>query len=168
LLVGPFVPLPVRHWHGFLFEARERREVCMEKSKVTPDWRLVKLEQKHFCDSAWLAEKEITSLGTIYLIDANLHVYICSLTPALEAWPVQSFSDFATPEAADRDEGEAELESLMAEEDCSYFGLDVLRSPSISAEKYIPEREEGETDEEYRIRCADEVREHLAGNPVDF
>jgi len=140
----------------------------MEKEKVKPDWRLVKQEQKSFCDDEWLAKKKITSIGTIYLINANLHVHICSLTPALEAWPVQAFVHFETEEASDLDEGEAELEALASEEACSYFDLDVLRAPSMSAEKYVPEREDDETAEEYRMRCADEVREHLAGNPVDF
>jgi len=140
----------------------------MEKPKVEPDWRLVKQEQKGFCDAAWLREKEITSIGMIYLIDANLHVYICSLTPALEAWPVQAFVDFATHEAFERDEGEAEIEAFVSEELVSYFDLNVLRAPSVSAAKYVPEREENEASEEYRKRAADEVREHLSGNPISF
>lgn len=31
MFAGPFVPLPVRHWHGVSFEARERREGRMKE-----------------------------------------------------------------------------------------------------------------------------------------
>jgi hypothetical protein len=136
--------------------------------KVKPDWRLVKVDQTQFCDAAWVEKKGLVSIGMIYLVDANLHVYICSLTPALEAWPVQAFATFKSPELAEADEGEAEMDYFASEEACSYFDTGVLKNSSISAEKYIPEREEDETDVEYRLRIADAVREHLSGNPVDF
>lgn len=142
------------------------------KARVPYDWRLVKVDQKSMCDGPWLQEKQVTACGVFYLIDANTHVHICSFTPNLEAWPMQGFADFATNEAAEKDEGEVEMEMLSAEQDpVSYFGTDILgKCPWKPATDYVnfPEPEEGETDDAYRMRCADELREVLCGNPAWF
>ena len=137
----------------------------MKKAEIKPDWRLVRVEQTQHCNAEYLEKKGITAVGMIYLADANLHVHICSLTPCLEAWPVQSFVDFKSFELAELDEGEAEIE--MFRDAVSYFDLDVLKN-SISAANYAPAREDDETFDAYRMRAADEVRDHLAGNPIDF
>lgn len=135
-----------------------------------PDWRLVKVDQRWACNKAWVTEKKIESCGVFYLVDANLHVHICSLTPSLEAWAVQGFATFETPEACEADEGETETAMLNAEESAvSYFdaGL-LLRSPHQRMTYVDTEPEDGETDEAYRARIAEEVREYLCGNPVWF
>jgi hypothetical protein len=136
----------------------------------THDWRFVKVDQTQFCGEEWVRAAQIESCGVFYLIDANLHVHICSLTPSLEAWPMQGFATFKTEEAAEKDEGNAEMEMLNSEEPATYFDLRVLEGPSQPATKYIdfPEPEEGETDQDYRMRCADEARKVLQGNPVWF
>lgn len=139
----------------------------MEKKEVQPDWRLVRVEQTQHCNAEYLEKKGIAAVGMIYLIDANLHCHICSLTPSLEAWPVQSFVDFKSFELAELDEGEAEIEVFRDEELVSYFDLNVLKN-SVSAENYAPAREDDETFDDYRLRAADAVRDHLAGNPIDF
>jgi hypothetical protein len=139
----------------------------MEKTEIKPDWRLVRVEYTEHCNAEWIKKKGITALGMIYLADANLHVHICSLTPCLEAWPVQSFVDFKSFEFAELDGGEAEIEVFRDEEPVSYFDLTVLKN-SISASNYAPTRDDDETFDDYRMRAADEVRDHLAGNPIDF
>jgi hypothetical protein len=139
----------------------------MKKKEVQPDWRLVRVEQTQHCDPAYLKKKGIVTVGMIYLIDANLHVHICSLTPCLEAWPVQSFVDFKSLELAELDEGEAEFELFRNDDAVSYFDLGVLKN-SISAANYAPEREPDEEFDAYRMRAADKVRDHLAGNPICF
>lgn len=139
----------------------------MKPDCVPPDWRLVRVDQTAHCNAEWLAEKGITAAGMLYLVDANLHVFICSVTPALEAWPVQSFVAFKTHELAELDEGETELNLFIEEDPVSYFDLGVLKN-SISAAGFAPEREEEESSDDYRMRAADEVREYLAGNPVCF
>lgn len=137
---------------------------------VKPDWRIVKVGQKSMCNKAWVAEKQIETCGVYYLIDANLHVHICSITPCLEAWPMVGFATFATDEASEADEGEVELAMLNADDPVSYYDLSVLRNPSEPASRFIniPDREEDEEDEKYRARVADEVREYLSGNPCSF
>lgn len=135
----------------------------------THDWRLVKVDQTAYI-TEHAREKQIEACGVFYLIDASLHVHICSATPALEAWPVQGFATFQTEEASEKDEGETEMEMLNSEEAVTYFDTHVLDKHSKPATEYIdfPEPEEGETDDAYRMRCADELREYLAGNPAWF
>lgn len=142
----------------------------MGKQEVKPDWRIVKVEQIGMCDKGWVAKTKLTGIGVFYLIDANLHVHICSLTPSLEAWPMQGYATFETDEACEADEGEAEMEALNSEEACSYFDVNILDNPSRPATKYadIPEQEEGEDDMVYRRRVADEVRECVCGNAIWF
>lgn len=148
-----------------------KTESKSEAQRTVPaDWRIIKCEQKGMCNAAWIAEKQVTSCGVYYLVDVNLHIYICSLTPALEAWPVCSYAEFATEEASHADEGETEMEMLNSEEGCSYLDTGAKDWPNEPASKYldIPEQEDGETDEKYRYRVSEEVREHLAGNPCSF
>lgn len=144
----------------------------MSKKEIKPDYRIVKVDQRSMCDESWLAERHVTACGVFYLIDANLHVHICSLTPSLEAWPMQGFALFDSDEAAEADEGNVEMEMLNSEQDpCSYFGTDILdKCPHKPATDYItiPEQEEGEDDMHYRMRVADEAREHFCGNSVWF
>jgi hypothetical protein len=140
-------------------------EVAM--AKVQPDWRIVKVDQTRIVGEQYLKERKIKNCGMYYLIDANLHVYICSLTPCHEAFAMHAFVNYESFEAFEADDGLAEIE-LMDEEDVSYFDTGILRNPSKSAENYLPDREEDETDEEYRNRVPDEVREYLCGNPVSF
>lgn len=142
-------------------------EAEKRSDEVQPDWRLVRVEQTQHCNAEWIEKKGITALGMIYLADANLRVHICSFTPSLEAWPVQSFVDFKSLELAKLDEGEAEIEVFRDEEPVSYFDLHVLKN-SISAANYAPARDDDETFDAYRMRAADEVRDHLAGNPICF
>jgi hypothetical protein len=136
--------------------------------KVQPDWQLVKVDQTSFVGEEYRRAHGIAKCGTYYLVDANLHVYICSLTPCLEAFPVQGWVDYESAEASERDEGEAEIELFSAEELVSYFDTDLLRNPRQSAENYLPDREEDETEEEYYKRIPDGVHEYLCGNPVSF
>lgn len=135
------------------------------------DWRLVKLDQTSYCGPDWVTKHGIKECGIYALVDASLHIHICSLTPSLEVWPMFGYADFVSYEAAEKDEGMAEMELLNTEEACSYYGTDLFDdSPWRPVTKYvdIPEQEEGETDEDYRRRVADECREHFAGNPVEF
>jgi hypothetical protein len=134
--------------------------------KIEPDYQFVQVDQTRFVGEEYLKARNITRVGTVYLIDLNLHVHICSATPCLEAFPMNGFVEFASREAEIKDEGNSEMELLDAEEPVTYFDLDVLRSPKESAAKYIPEREEDENDLTYRNRVADEVREYCAGNPI--
>lgn len=138
-------------------------------NQIPSDWRIVKVDQTAFCQD-WADARQIQALGVYYLVDASLHVYICSLTPALEAWPMIGFAYFVSEEASEKDQGESEMEILNAEEACTYFATDLLSLPNKPATDYadIPEQEEGETDMNYRIRVADEIREQLCGNPCGF
>jgi hypothetical protein len=144
----------------------------VRKARVPYDWRLVKVDEKSMiCDGTWLQGKHVTACGVFYLIDANTHIHICSITPNLEAWPMQGFADFETDEDAEKDEGEVEMEMLNSADACSYFGTNILdKCPHKPAIDYVdfPEPEEGESDDNYRMRCADELREVLCGNPVWF
>lgn len=139
--------------------------------EIQPDWRVVKVDWTSYCDTEALAAKGVESIGIYYVVDANLHVHICSFTPNLEAWPVCTFATYTSNEAAEKDEGESELEIMSTEEACSYFGTEILdRYPHkpLADFVYIPEQEEGETDEAYRMRVAEEAREHFCGNPCGF
>lgn len=138
-------------------------------AKVQPDWRIVKVEQSGYVDKKYLEDRGVTKCGVYYLVDFNLHVHICSFTPNLEAWAMQGYADFVDDEAAERDEGEMEMEMINSEEsDVSYFGTEMEDYPNISAANYLPDRDEDESDEEYQKRIPDAVREYLAGNPVGF
>ncbi len=128
----------------------------------------MKVEQRWMCDKAWVKEKGIATCGVFYLIDANLHVHICSLTPNLEAWPVQGYATFTSDAASELDEGETEQEMMSSEEGVSYFDLSVLRNPWQPVSLHLPEREEDEDRETYDARAAEHLREHLCGNPVWF
>jgi len=130
----------------------------------------VKVEQKGMCNATWVKEKRIKSCGVFYLIDANLHIHICSFTPSLEGWPVQGYATFEDDEAYEADQGEVEREMMATEEGVSYFGLEVLRNPWQPLDKYldIPEQEEDEDDEDYRRRVADLAGEYFSGNPMWF
>lgn len=142
----------------------------MSTNEIKPDWRVVKVEQKSMCNAAWIRESEITACGVYYVLDANLHVHICSLTPSLEAWPVQGYTKFASESAWERDGGDAEIEMMSTEELCSYFGTEILRQSNRPLSDYIeiPAKEDGESDEDYRARIVEKAREHFAGNPTDF
>jgi hypothetical protein len=143
--------------------ARERRE---RNERVPFDWRIAKVDQRRYCDEAWLAEAEIETCGVYYLYDANRHVHICSFTPSQELWPVASFATFASEQAAEADEGDAEQEMLSSEEPCCYMDVsDVSRLPSQPAGNLAPEREPGEDCEAYYTRAVEEMTEHLRGNP---
>lgn len=137
-------------------------------SAVQPDWRIIKCDQTKMCGKEWIEKKQITACGVYYLVDVNLHVYICSLTPALEAWPMGAYAEFATEEARDADDGEAEVDLLSAEEATTYFGTEMAQRPSEPASKYIdiPPQKDSETD--YGFRVAEAVREYLAANPCSF
>ena len=137
-------------------------------AKIQPDWRIVKVDQTHFVGEEYRKLHGIERCGTYYLIDANLHIYICSLTPCHEAFPMNGFVDYVSFEASEADEGIAEIELMETEELCTYFDTNILRNPSESAANYLPDREDEETEEEYQKRIPDEVREYLAGNPVGF
>lgn len=137
------------------------------------DFRVVKVEQRGLWASEWAEENKIDSCGVFYLIDASLHIHICSLTPCLEAWSLVPFVTFSEG-VEDEDGGKAseiEYELMSSETNVSYFGTQVLDScPSRPLSDYIdiPEREEDEDDERYRERVADEAREYLQGNPCWF
>lgn len=137
---------------------------------MTADWRILKCEQKGMCSPDWVAEKQIESCGVFYLVDVNLHIHICSFTPNLEAWPMFSYVTFHSPEAYEADEGNSEIALLEAEEECSYLGTKSAQWPSQPASRYlnIPAQEEGEEDERYRVRVAEEFREYFCGNPCWF
>lgn len=138
-------------------------------NQIPSDWRIVKVDQTAFCED-WARARQIQAMGVYYLVDASLHVYICSLVPALEAWPMIGFADFVSPEASEKDQGESEMEILASEDACTYYGTDILARSNRPASDYadIPEQEEGETDMNYRIRVADEIREQLCANPCGF
>lgn len=142
------------------------------KSEVKPDWRIVKCSWKSYCEAAWLAENKIDECGIFYLIDVNLHVHICSLTPNLEAWSLIPYVTFTEELPDDGGERAFECEQVMmvGEEPVSYFGTEAKDWKFEPASKYIniPEQEDGEEDEKYRMRVADEVREYLQGNPCWF
>lgn len=143
----------------------------MTNSDVKPDWRVLKLEQKAYLNAEFAAEKQVKTCGVFYLVDANLHVHICSLTPNLEAWPIQGYATFETEEAAEQDEGELERELLDTEEGCSYLGTEVLATCQHEAatEHFdLPAQDEGETDENYRKRLAEVAYEECCANPVWF
>lgn len=135
---------------------------------VKPDWRFFVADETGFTGSEWRQSRGITAVGTVYLIDVNLHVYICSATPVLEAWDVQTIVEFESKEFAEKDEGMSEIEITSGSEGVVYFDTDVGENTPLSAEKYAPQIEEGENYADYRRRVADEVREHLAGNPISF
>ncbi len=138
--------------------------------KVKHDFRLVKVDWTKYCGEEWLKENHVKECGVFYLIDCNLHVHICSFTPSLEAWPVQGYA-LPTDDAPDDGEGPGDVENEMlnSEELVSYFGTEVLRDAKKNKPcKYIEPPEEDETDEDYRRRVADEMREHLQGNPTWF
>lgn len=147
----------------------------MEK-QIVPDWRIVKVEQKHCCDPTWIAEKKIETCGVFYLINANLHIHICSFTPSLEAWPLYAYATFETDEAAELDEGETEMELMRSEEPVSYFGTEILAQRphrpltdwlDIPAADYfeIPEPDEAR---EYDRKIAEYAHEYFCGNPAWF
>lgn len=149
----------------------------LKNREVQPDYRIVKVEQSGMCDPTWVKEKGIESCGVFYLVDANLHVHICSFTPNLEAWPLHAYATFHTDEQAEADEGETEFEMMASEEACSYFGTEILNSPNRPATDYvdIPGPDYFDLDdsdeqgaEDYRMAVADYVRERLCGNPVWF
>jgi hypothetical protein len=79
---------------------------------------------------------------------------------------------FESDDAADRDEGETELELLNSEEACSYFGTEIGLAPGssrpLSDYMLADEQEPEESDEDYRRRVADQAREYFAGNPCEF
>ena len=139
-----------------------------ENPNYKPDWRLVKVSFKRYCDESFVAEKAIEDCGVFVLTDANLHVHICSFTPSLEAWTMIPYATF-TKEHDDDGETATEVEQAMTqhEPDVEYYGTDLLDLPNQPVTN-IPEQEEGEPDEKYRARVADEVREHLQGNPCWF
>lgn len=137
---------------------------------VPADWRIIKCEQAGLCGEEWVKEKKIESCGVFYLVDVSLHVHICSMTPSLEAWALIPYVTF-TEDPEDDGETASEIEQeLMIDESVSYFGTEAANWPNKPASKYIniPEQEEGEDDEKYRARVADEMREQLIGNPCWF
>lgn len=144
----------------------------MKNAHIPADWRVVKVDWTGYCGETWRKEKKIESVGIFYLIDANLHVHICSFTPNLEAWPLIPFATFTEEHEDDGETAqEVETEMMNSEEGVSYFGTDVLDNcPHKPATDYIniPEQEEDEPHEKYRARVADEVREYLQGNPCWF
>lgn len=125
---------------------------------------------EEWCEEAHI-KSHIKSCGIYYVVDVNLHVHICSFQPNLEAWPMCAYVTFDSEEAADADEGNAELELMNSEgHHCSYFGTEIAAMPSQPLSKYIhiPEQEPDESDEDWRMRVAEEAREHFAGNPCGF
>lgn len=134
--------------------------------KIEPDYQFVQVDQTQFVGEEYRKAHGIVRCGTVYLIDVNLHVHICSVTPVLEALPMNGFVDYESYEASEKDEGEAEMELMEAEEPVTYFDLKILKCRKVSAANYIPEREEDENDLTYRNRVADEVRDYCAGNPI--
>jgi hypothetical protein len=136
-------------------------------AKVQPDWRIVKVNQTSMVGEEYRKTRRIKECGMYYLVDANLHVYICSLTPSIEAFAMHAYVEYEDFEAHEADDGQAELD-LMDEEDVSYFDTGILRNTHVSAANYLPDREDEETEAEYQKRIPDAVREYLAGNPVCF
>lgn len=140
--------------------------------EIPCDWRIVRVNWTRYHDASFLREKGIKTLGVYYLIDVALHVHICSFTPNYEAWPMCAYVEFETDEAADKDEGESELELLNSEELCSYFDTNVTRDTSkvrpLSDYMTPDPQEADESDEDYRRRVADDAREYFAGNPCGF
>lgn len=143
----------------------------MSKAEVKPDWRVVKISMKRYCDEAWIAKEKIDECGIFALVDANLHVHICSFTPSLEVWGLIGYVTFT--EGRD-EEGEKAFEieqEMLRDSDVEYYGTDLLdKCKHVPATKYvdIPEQEEDEPHDKYRMRVADHVREYLQGNPCWF
>lgn len=153
-------PSALCHWcHG-------RGHSTAERSRR--DWRLVKVDFTRTTGEDWLAEKGIVKIGIYYLIDANRHVHICSLTPSLEAWAMHAWIEYASDEAAEKDQGESEIEFMSSEEPCTYFDRSVLTNRWEPVTFDFDPREEEENADEYYLRCVEQLREYLAGNPAGF
>lgn len=145
----------------------------MEANKVTPDYRIVKVSFKRYCDAKWIADNKIDECGVFYLVDANLHVHICSLTPNLEAWAMIPYVTFTEELPDDGGERITECEGEMTRdlEPVDYYGTDLLNNAKhkpLADFMTLPEPEDHEASDHYRRRVADEVREHLQGNPCWF
>jgi hypothetical protein len=134
---------------------------------IKPDWRIVKVDWTSYCDEEWRRENKIDRCGVYYLVDANLHVHICSFTPNLEAWAMVPW--WTTDAAEIEDDTASEIDqALMQDENVSYFGTELLAQSAHQPAPNVPEQEEGESYQDYRHRVAEEVREYLQGNPPWF
>jgi hypothetical protein len=86
------------------------------RKNVEPNWILVKVDQTNIVGEEYRRSHGIVRCGVYYLLNANRHVYICSLTPCIEAFAMHAFVEYENFEAHEADGGEAEIE-LMEEEE---------------------------------------------------
>lgn len=132
--------------------------------KVKPDWQLLKVDYTWACNKEFLDKLGVEKCGTIYLVDANLRVHICSLTPNIEAWAVQAFIEYRDDVDTDNIDfdDEFELSSGLTDEVVSYLDTKDLDKHSFApASKYISIDPEETTQE-----IVDGMVEYLAGSPV--
>lgn len=140
---------------------------------VKPDWQIVKWDLTAYFDAEYLNDMGVRKVGVYYLVDANLHVHICSFTPSLEGWALHAWTelrdDCEHTEAVLEAAGEVERVAMI-DEGVDYYGLEMLNNPKRPATDFAdaPTQDEGEEDEAYRRRVVEEVRDHVAGNPIYF
>lgn len=121
-------------------------------NKVRTDFRLVALDTTEY----WSDEIK-TAAGRIievFVVNANLHTHICSLSPSLWLDPV----DFWTKNDID-DDVWSDIQQWASDGD--YYGLDVLNNPNVkmgSDNFYHPK-----SDELYQERV-EEILEHCRCN----
>lgn len=131
------------------------------------EWRIVKIDQTRYCDSAWLASHGVTACGIYAVVDVSRRIHICSLTASAEVWPAVAYADRVDP---DKDpDGEVEIEIMRSEEPCDYYDMSVaLKLPFRSASHLVPDREEDEDEDAYYRRIVDVLVESLNANHPGF
>jgi hypothetical protein len=92
-------------------------------SEVKPEIWLVAIEDTDFLSEN--ARAQIGRLWGLYIVDASMHIHICSLTPSLALWHVGMVTGNEITE---------DLESLKADllasyEIMDYWGRSVLNTP---------------------------------------
>jgi len=143
---------------------------------IVPDWRLVKLDDTHFCDENWRREVKLKACGVFYLYDRNRHVHCCELTPSYELHAVATWNEFECEDPTCFDECNPErvreavddvLRDAMYEQSVIYVWTFQLRAPEqIIA--HPPEREADEDEEAFYDRAVEELREYYQGNSPWF